>query len=109
MGEARTLGETWLTDDQSPPSSQGQTRAEVLFFSCTHTTASVRSVLLPAATRSKSKQIRHRYHRLLNSSADFILAARQVMRLTLKHLDLNFLVGENIKSLLVIPADVFAS
>lgn len=31
------------------------------------------------------------------------------MCLTLKHLDLNLLVGENIKSLLVIPVDVFTS
>ena len=31
------------------------------------------------------------------------------MCLTLKHLDLNFLMGENIKSLLVIPVDIFTS
>ena len=31
------------------------------------------------------------------------------MYLTLQHLDLNFLVGENIKSVLVIPVDIFTS
>lgn len=68
-----------------------------------------KSVFLPVATCSKSKQIRNRYHRLQNSSADFILAVRQVKCLTLKHLDLNFLMGEKIKSLLVIPVDIFTS
>lgn len=64
---------------------------------------------LPGATCSKSKQIRRRSHRLLSSSADSILAVRQVMCLTLKHLDLNFLTGENIKPVLVIPMDIFTS
>lgn len=41
--------------------------------------------------------------------ADSVLAVRQVMCLTLKHLDLNILTRENIKPLLVIPVDVFTS
>lgn len=97
------------------PPKVKQTKAHMLFCSCTLAAAPVHSrtpaaepALPPGAARRtpSTSGTDSTGHRALPLT---LLAGRQVMCLTLKHLDLNLLVGENIKSLLVIPVDVFTS